>query len=105
RLWNLADQAPLGDPLPAHPGGVTAVACTALPDGTPIVVTGGHDGMVRARNLRKFSTFTEQQFQLPDTPSSITIDDRSRILVGMSNDVLVLSPGWQTHGESRGSIY
>ena len=51
RVRRLADGAPVGDPLPGHPGGVTSVAVGALPDGTPVIVSGGYDGAVRVWRL------------------------------------------------------
>ena len=41
RVWRLADGAPVGEPLTGHRGGVDAVAVGALPDGTPVIVSGG----------------------------------------------------------------
>ena len=41
RVWRLADGTPVGEPLRGHDGGVTAVAVGALPDGTPVIVSGG----------------------------------------------------------------
>ena len=47
RVWRLADGAPVGEPLTGHTGLVNAVAVGALPDGTPVIVSGG--GSVTAR--------------------------------------------------------
>ena len=47
RVWRLADGTPVGEPLTGHHGTVEAVAVGALPDGTPVIVSGG--GMVTAR--------------------------------------------------------
>ena len=43
----MADGTPVGEPLTGHDGGVTAVAAGALPDGTPVIISGGGDGTVR----------------------------------------------------------
>ena len=60
RVWRLADRAPVGeplrgapvgDPLRGHAGGVGAVAVGALPDGTPVIVSGSYDGTVRVWRL------------------------------------------------------
>jgi len=51
RVWRLADRTPVGEPLRGPIHGVTAVAAGALPDGTPVIVSGGHDRTVRAWRL------------------------------------------------------
>ena len=50
RVWPLAD-ARLRLTLHGHEGGVTAVAVGALPDGTPVIVSGGADWTVRVWRL------------------------------------------------------
>jgi hypothetical protein len=45
----MADGTPVGGPL-RHPGShLQAVAAGALPDGTPVIISGGADGTVRVR--------------------------------------------------------
>jgi WD40 repeat protein len=51
RVWRLADGAPVGDPLTGHADAVFAVAVGALPDGTPVIVSGSRDGIVRVWQL------------------------------------------------------
>ena len=51
RVWRLADGTPVGEPLTGHDGAVNAVAVGALPDGTPVIVSGGADGTVRVWRL------------------------------------------------------
>ena len=51
RVWRLADGTPVGEPLTGHARGVNAVAVGALPDGTPVIVSGGADGTVRVWRL------------------------------------------------------
>ena len=51
RVWRLADGTPVGEPLTGHTGEVYAVAVGALPDGTPVIVSGGGDGTVRVWRL------------------------------------------------------
>ena len=41
RVWRLADGTPVGEPLRGHDGWVSAVAAGALPDGTPVIISGG----------------------------------------------------------------
>jgi WD40 repeat protein len=47
RVWRTADGTPAGEPLTGHRGAVTAVAAGTLPDGTPVIISGGSDGTVR----------------------------------------------------------
>ena len=51
RVWRTADGTPVGEPLRGHDGPVLAVASGALPDGTPVIVSGGGDGTVRVWRL------------------------------------------------------
>ena len=43
RVWRLADGTPVGEPLHGQRGTVRAVAVGGLPDGTPVIVSGGRD--------------------------------------------------------------
>jgi len=51
RVWRLADGTPVGKPLTGHGGGVRAVAVGALPDGAPVIISGGDDGTMRVWQL------------------------------------------------------
>jgi len=46
RVWRLADGTPVGEPLTGHADPVSAVAVGALPDGTPVIVSGSGRGYV-----------------------------------------------------------
>ena len=47
RVWRTADGTSVGEALTGHDGAVFAVAAEALPDGTPVIISGGEDGTVR----------------------------------------------------------
>ena len=47
RVWRPAAGAPAADPLTGHDGGCDAVAGGTLPDGTPVIISGGDDRTVR----------------------------------------------------------
>ena len=51
RVWRLPTAPRSGEPLTGHDGAVTAVAAGALPDGTPVIISGGGDGTVRVWRL------------------------------------------------------
>jgi WD40 repeat protein len=51
-VWRLADGTPVGEPLRGHVGPVSAVAVGALPDGTPVIVSGGGQGDFTVRVWR-----------------------------------------------------
>jgi WD40 repeat protein len=51
RVWRLPGGTPVGEPLRGHHGAVRAVAAGALPDGTPVIASGGDDGTVRVWRL------------------------------------------------------
>jgi WD40 repeat protein len=47
RVWRTAEGTLVGESVTGHDGPVRAVAAGALPDGTPVIISGGEDGMVR----------------------------------------------------------
>ncbi|NRQ40070.1 hypothetical protein HII36_50845 [Nonomuraea sp. NN258] len=50
RVWDLATHQPIGEPILAHPHGVTALAVGRV-DGRSVVVTGGYDSLLRVWGL------------------------------------------------------
>jgi WD40 repeat protein len=51
RVWRTADGTRLGEPLTGHSGRVAAMAASALPDGAPVIISGGMDDTVRVWRL------------------------------------------------------
>ena len=94
RVWRLADGTPVGEPLTGHDGGVYAVAAGALPDGTPVIISGGSDGTVRVwrtadgtpivppldlpESVRCSLPFTAMSSSLRPGPTSLSTSQRSR---------------------------
>jgi WD40 repeat protein len=72
RVWQLVDGTPVGEPLRGHDGGVDAVAVGTLPDGTPVVVSGGRDGTVRVWRLAD-GTPIVPPLDLPESVQAVTI--------------------------------
>ena len=72
RVWRLADGTPVGEPLTGHRGGVNAVASGALPDGTPVIVSGGADGTVRTWRLAD-GTPVGEPLDLPESVRAIAV--------------------------------
>ena len=79
--------------IPGHTDGVTAVAAGALPDGTPVIISGGHDGTVRVWRtadgtplvlswtyLNRYGPlpFTATASSLRPGPTSLSTSQRSR---------------------------
>ncbi|MGH8905183.1 MAG: AAA family ATPase [Egibacteraceae bacterium] len=66
RIWDLAEQRPVGEPMPSGQGPVVAIARTMLKD-RPCVVTGGADGTVRVWDLAAPRPVSDP-FQVHDGP-------------------------------------
>jgi WD40 repeat protein len=75
RVWRLADGTPAGEPLEAHYGpddNRVSVAVGALPDGTPVIISGGWDRTVRVWRLAD-GTPVMPPLDLPESVRAVTI--------------------------------
>jgi len=77
-LWRLADGTPAGKPLEAHRdlldvGGVGAVAAGALPDGTPVIISGGDDDRTMRVWRLADGTPVVPPLDLPESVQAVTI--------------------------------
>ena len=95
RIWDLRTRTALGDPLAGHPGGVTAVACTALDD-RPVAVTGGFDRTVRIWDLVGGRQI--DRVDLPGDVAAVAVSAEGLIVAGFGWEIVVLEPagaGWR----------
>ena len=60
------------EPLRGHDGMVYAVAARALPDGTPVIVSGGRDGTVRVWRLAD-GTPVVPPLDLPESVQAVAV--------------------------------
>jgi WD40 repeat protein len=75
RVWRLADGTPVGEPLRGHDGpddNRVSVAVGALPDGTPVIISGGWDRTVRMWRLAD-GTPVMPPLALPESVRAVTI--------------------------------
>ena len=73
RVWRLADGTPVGEPLRGHDGWVTQVAVGALPDGTPVIVSGSADATVRVWRLADGTPVGEPLRGHDDTVTEVAV--------------------------------
>ena len=90
RVWRLADGTPVGQPITGHTRGVIAVAVAALPDGTPVIVSGGYDGTVRLWRLAD-GTPVASPLDLPESVSGIAVHG-NLIVTAAGADIAVHQP-------------
>jgi len=93
RVWRLADgtrvRKPLrGKPLRGHHGRVSAVVVGALPDGTPVIVSGGDDSTVRIWRLADGIPLGNPR-NLQSSTAAIAATN-SVIVVAMNNDIAAI---------------
>jgi len=72
RVWRTADGAPVGEPLADHDRWVNAMAAGALPDGTPVIISGDDDGTVRVWRLADDAPLVPP-LDLPKSPSAVAV--------------------------------
>ena len=99
RVWRLADGAPVGEPLRGHDDRVTAVAVGALPDGTPVIVSGSDDTTVRVWRLADGAPVGEPLRGHDDGVSSVAVGalpDGTPVIVSGSDDAPCGCGGWPT---------
>ena len=72
RVRRLADGTPVGEPFTGHDGSVTAVAAGALPDGTPVIISGGGDGTVRVWRTAD-GTLVVPSLNLPESVPAVAV--------------------------------
>ena len=70
--WLLIPLVPVTRPLVGHAGWVTAVAVGALPDGSPVIVSGGGDGTVRVWRLADGAPVGEP-LDLPESVRAVAV--------------------------------
>jgi WD40 repeat protein len=70
--WPLIPLVPVARPLAGHAGWVTAVSVGALPDGTPVIISGGGDGTVRVWRLADGAPVGEP-LDLPESVRDVAV--------------------------------
>jgi WD40 repeat protein len=89
RVWRTADSTPLGEPLHGHRS-VKAVAAGALPDGTPVIISGGHDGTARVWRTAD-ATPLMHPLTLPESVQAVAIHGNV-IITAAGADIAVHQP-------------
>ncbi|WP_157110320.1 caspase family protein [Nocardia anaemiae] len=87
RVWDLGAGVERAV-LTGHTQSVSAVACTSL-DGRPVAVTASHDSTVRIWDLTTMSATTV--INCPSPQPLVAVGPDAEILLGLGNDVAVLS--------------
>jgi WD40 repeat protein len=88
RVWRTADGALVGEPPTGHIGPVYAVAAEALPDGTPVIISGGHDGTVRVWRTAD-GTPLVPPLVLPESVRAAVADHGNVIITATGADIAV----------------
>ncbi|MGO8888435.1 MAG: WD40 repeat domain-containing protein, partial [Streptosporangiaceae bacterium] len=94
RVWRLADGTAVGEPLTGHDSLVTAVAVGALPDGIPVIVSGGAGGgaggTVRVWRLAD-GTPLVPPLDLPESVRAVAVQSNV-IITAVGTDIAVHQP-------------
>ena len=85
-----ADGTPVGEPLAATTAAVNAVAAGALPDGTPVIISGGEDGTVRVWRTAD-GTLLLPPLDLPDSVRAVAVHGNV-IVTAAGADIAVHQP-------------
>jgi hypothetical protein len=88
RVWRAADGALVGEPPTGHIGPVYAVAAEALSDGTPVIISGGHDGTVRVWRTAD-GTPLVPPLVLPESVRAAVADHGNVIITATGADIAV----------------
>jgi WD40 repeat protein len=83
-VWRTADGTPVGEPLAGHHGPVRAVAAGALPDGTPVIISGGVDGTVRVWRTADGAPVVPP-LDLPEKVEAVAVDGNVIITAAGAN--------------------
>jgi len=94
RVWRTADGTPVGEPLTGHDGPVTAVAAGALPDGTPVAISGDRGGTVRVWRTADGTPVGEPLTGYGGAVSGVTAVAAGALLDG--TPVIIISGGRDT---------
>jgi WD40 repeat protein len=91
-VWRAADGTPVGDPLAGHDGLVSSVAVGALPDGTPVIISGSRDGTVRVWRLADGIPLMPP-LELPQSVHAVAVHG-DVVITGAGADIAVHHPAF-----------
>ena len=95
--WPTAPRS--GEPLRGHVGWVVAVAVGALPDGTPVIVSGGGDGTVRVWRLADGAPVGEPLRGHDGTVNAVAVGalpDGTPVIISGGGEARCGCGGWPT---------
>jgi hypothetical protein len=74
RVWGLADDTPVGEPITGHVGGMPMLAVGQLPDGTPVIVSVGLQRHGAGLALADGTPFVPPLY-LPESGRAVAVHD------------------------------